>query len=521
MRTTENVRSDIAMKITVLSLVIASCAPVSANANSFSEFLEAIDLNEYAVGAFLYHSQSHYDGVENFNGVFPLPSSFDHAVFNEFVFYVRDGDFGLRKTFTSGWQLGGVAKVQTLGYGTGDSLALEGMSSRDWTIQAGANIGRQFGALRLDLMAQTDVLDVHNGQEYTLKLALPFQGRNWQLIPQFDVLYQSEDLVNYYFGVTEQEATAVRPAYSPGAGTTLSGSLNFSWRFLPKWYVTASAQLDYLPDVIRDSPIVSRDTVGRFVLGVAYDAPLFVAAHEETEPLDLASVSLGLGALYLRSESNVDLLGSGSSSDVDLESELGLDDESWVAAFDAVWRLRLHHRFELSYFELSRDATTDLVSPLSIGDEVFNAGEIVTTEFNTQVIRLAYAFSLMQDEQKELSILGGVHVTNVEYRTSSDNQVVDSSTTAILPVIGAHLRLNPAKSLQAIVRFEFYNMDINHHGGHMIDFSVAGQYLITDNFAAGAGYIWYRQDMNSSDPDFTGGYRFDYRGPMLYLRARF
>ena len=32
--------------------------------------------------------------------------------------------------------------------------------------------------------------------------------------------------------------------------------------------------------------------------------------------------------------------------------------------------------------------------------------------------------------------------TYPEYRTSSDNQVVDASTTAILPVVGAHLRVN-------------------------------------------------------------------------------
>jgi len=504
-----------------MQLVIASCVHTVAYANPVADFLHAIDLNEYAVGAFLYRSQSYYAGVDDFVGIFPLPSTFDQAVFTDFSFYVRDGDFGLRKTLANGWQLGGVAKVQTLGYGTGDSPALDGMSRRDWTIQAGANAGRQFGPIRLDLMAQTDILDVHNGQEYTLKLALPFRWQSWQLVPQFDALYQSADLVNYYFGVTADEARPGRPAYSPGGGTTLSGSVNLSWRIHPKWYLTASAQLDFLPDVITDSPIVSRDRVGRIVLGVAYDAPVFVAAHEENDPLDLSSFGLGLAAFYAQSESNVDLLGSGSSRDVDLESELGLDDSTWVAAFDVVWRLRLHHRLELSVFELSRDATTDLDNPLLVGDEIFAAGEVVTTEFNTRVIRLAYAFSLMQDEQKELAILGGVHVTDVEYRTSSNNQMVDASTTAILPVIGAHLRVNPTESLSGIARIEFFDMDTSQHGGSMTDFSVAGQYQFSDNFAVGAGYLWYRQDINSSDEDFTGDYRFDYRGPTVFLRARF
>jgi outer membrane scaffolding protein for murein synthesis (MipA/OmpV family) len=510
------------MKKTVtIGFIFALCCNSIAKAGSFSDFLEAIDLNEYALGPYVYHSESYYDGVDDFTGIFPLPSTFDHAILNEFAFYVRDGDFGLRKTYENGWQFGGVAKIQTLGYGTGESSTLDGMSRRDWTIQVGANVGRQFGPVRLDLMGQTDVLGEHDGQEYTFKLALPFVGRNWQLIPQFDALYQSDELINHYFGVTEQEARPGRPEYLPGGGTTLSASLHFSWRFHPKWYLTGSAQMDFLPDVIQDSPLVSRDRVGRLIVGVAYDAPLFVAAHDEMDPLDLASFDLGLGAFYVQSESNVDLLGSGSARDVDLEDELGLNAGTWAGFIDAVWRLRLYHRLELSLFELSRDATTDLDSPLEIGDIIFDAGDIVTTEFSTQIIRLAYGFSLIQDDQKELSLIGGVHITDVEYRNSSDNQVVDASTTAILPVVGVHLRVNPTNSWQALVRLEYYELDLSQHGGRMIDFSVAGQYQFTNNFAAGAGYSWYRQDINSKDPDFTGDFQFDYRGPVLYLRARF
>ena len=347
-----------------MQLVITSCVQTVAYANPVADFLHAIDLNEYGVGAFLYRSQSYYDGVDDFVGIFPLPSTFDHAVYDNYAFYVRDGDFGLRKTLANGWQLGGVAKVQTLGYRTGDSPALDGMRRRDWTIQAGANAGRQLGPIRLDLMARTDILGVHDGQEYTLKPALPFRGQSWQLVPQFEALCQSADLVNYYFGVTEDEAVPGRPAYSPGGGTTLSGSLNLSWRFHPKWYLTATAQIDFLPDVITDSPVVGRDRVGRVVLGVAYDAPVFIAAHDETDPLDLASIDCG--AFYAQSESNVDLLGGGSTRNVDLESELGLDDGTWVAAIDAIWRLRLYHRLELTVFQLSRDATTDLDGPLTI-----------------------------------------------------------------------------------------------------------------------------------------------------------
>jgi outer membrane scaffolding protein for murein synthesis (MipA/OmpV family) len=505
---------------TLAGIALAVASP-NAHSESVTDFFHSLDLNEYALGAFYYHSQSPYDGVDNFNGVFPLPSTFDHPVFSDYTFYLRDGDFGLRKIFSNGWELAGVASLQTLGYGSGQSPALEGMRRRDWTIQMGASVGRMLGPVRLDLVGQTDVLGENGGQEYTFKLALPFRGDIWQLVPQIDAKYQSDDLVNHYFGVTEEEARPGRPAYAPGGATTLGASLNASLRINPKWYLTATASLDFLPDQISNSPIVDTERTARLWLGIAYDAPVFVAAHDELDPLDLSSFGFTLGAFYAQSESNVNLFGLDESESKDLEGELNLEDASWIPVLSAVWRIRRYHRIELGYVSLNRKASLDLTGPLITGDVTFDAGEHLTAEFNTSIFKLMYGFSLIQDEQKELSILGGLHVTDVGYRVASSNNVIDASTTTVMPSIGAHFTVRPFEKWYALLRLEYFGMDVGQNSGDMVHFSVTGQYEMTDNMALGAGYLSYRQDITSSDPDFTGDYQFEYTGPTVYVRARF
>jgi outer membrane protein len=446
-----------------------------------------------------------------------LPSTFEHAVYNQNVFFVRDGDMGLKKVFDSGWEMGGLVGVQTLGHSSGQSPALAGTESRDWTVQVGGFVGRSIGPFRADIQAETDILNRHDGQEYTFKFAWPFHGSDWQFVPQIDVRYQTEEIVNYYFGVTEPEALPGRPAYSPGAATTYGVSVDISYRFHPKWYVSFTAAMDFLPEEITNSPIVDRDRVGRIVLGISYDAPAFVASNDRLDPLDFKSFSLSAGGYYVTAESNVDILGN----IVDPNSDDSLGETKWVPTFDIAWRLRKFHRIEFSYLKLERSVSTTLDEPVVVQNQIFNAGETIARDFDTTLFKASYGFSLIQDSQKELTVLAGVHVAKIDYRTRGGGDSVDLNTTSYMPSMGAHLTVSPLQGWSGLFRLEYFNLTVNKHKGSMLHISAAGQYQISDHFAVGGGYMWYNQKINSDDQEFLGDYQFKYSGPTVFARARF
>ena len=494
----------------------------SSHADGFLESLRDIDLNEYALGAFVLTSQSYYEGIDNSTIVYPAPTKFGTAITEDETFFIRDGDVGLRKHFSGGWDLGAVASVQTLGYGSGTSLALAGMSRRDWTVQMGAVAGRDFGGFRIDAMIQTDILGEHDGQEYTLKFAKPLEWQSNYLVPQIDVLYQSADLVNHYFGVRPGEALPGRPAYEPGAAVTYSASLEWGWRFNPKWFFYANAAVDTVPSEIRNSPIVDDKEFNLSLsLGIAYDAPTMKTVGTKRVSSRESSFEIGVGAFFAHTDAKVFLTSGSAVIPVDLESEFSVDNSEVIVPIDLVWRIGRFHRLELGYFQLKRSGANDLIVPVEIGPVTFPAGDTVQSSVDTSIYKLAYAFSLMRDSQKELSLIGGVHVTDIAYRSDGAVDTVVADTTTLMPILGADLTVNFTDRLALEAELQFWLSDFNSHSGNLTDFGVSARYRISETFSFSAGFKFYRQDIDSADEDFFGDYRFEYRGPIVDIRARF
>lgn len=506
----------------LVAIVLQVFTATDLYADGFLDFLRSVDLNEYALGVFAYTSSSHYEGIDDNKGFYPAPTRFGSAITSDDTFFVRDGDIGLRKQFASGWDLGAVTSIQTLGYGSGESPALARMNRRDWTVQAGATIGGHIGGFRIDAVAQTDILGEHSGQEYTFKIAKAFEKENFYLVPQFDVLYQSDDLVNHYFGVTSSEALPGRPAYQPGAAVTYSASLEWGWRWHRHWYVFANANIERVPTEIRNSPVVEdNDYAWGLTLGVGYDAPAFVGLQSDRKRDRETSLELGVGVFFANSDAKMFLTSGTAIVPIDLESDLSLDDSEVSVPVDLVWRFGPFHRLEFGYFQLKRSGVNDLVVPVTVGDITFSANETVQSSFDTTVYKLGYAFSLLHDSQKELSLFGGVHITDVSYRSADGTQTVAADTTAILPILGADLTVNFTDRLSLDAELQFFSMDFNRYSGSLMNFGFSGQYRLLDKLSVGVGYKYYKQDIDSGDEDFFGNYRFEYRGPVVNVRVRF
>jgi outer membrane protein len=510
---------------TVALVVACLLPPAVSNADWFDgkigRYLDSIDFNDYALALSVYRSEAVYDGAPDSSILYPMLASFDHATTTTNSLFVRDANLGLRRVLDTGWSYGAFATVQTDGYSAIDNAALAGMEDRSWTLAGGLVGGRKLGPIHADLFVSTDLLGEHHGQEFNLKFAWPLTWQRVQLVPQVEIHAYSADYINYYYGVRNEEATATRPAYEPGSASTYAASIQSSWRLGPNWFLRAHAGIEFLPEEISDSPLVVEDSSWYVNLAVAYNAAAFIDPGSATERSYGMTLDTSIEAFFLNASTLVDLDSTDASAAVALESNSNLDDRVITYPVELTLRIGRYHSVSARYFELFRDAQSELNESRTVRDTRFEAGEILTTGLNTRVLRLDYGFAFFRDPQKEFSIFGGLHSTRFDYDASGDNQQVSASTTAVLPLIGARLRANPRERLSVLANLEIFLMDFNLYSGHLLDLSAAVQYRIGDSLHFGGGYRYYRQKLDSGDESFRGTLRIDYRGPYLSLRYIF
>ena len=503
-------------------LLIALSSTTGADEGRFVDLADSLDLNDFALTGVYNYSQSPYAGADDFQMIYPLLTTFGSSVDSDSTLYLRDRYAGVRYVSDNDWVIGVAGTVQTLGYGSEDSDVFSGMERRNWTLQAGLHVGKRFDRLAFDLFATTDILNEHDGQEYDFLVAWPFDFGTWELVPQLGFTYQTNEFVNHYFGVrTTEVVPGVRDEYLPGSAVTSSARLGYTYRLNESWYLTAAAKVRFLPDEISNSPLVDRDSTWSFNLGIAYDAPAFTAIDDESVRRTGSALEVIVSGFLARSRSNIDLVDAPSLPVPDLEKQQGLDESELVLPVDVIWQWGRLHRIDFRAFTLSRNVTTGIIDPITIGSTTFGPNEDVSTSLRTRVMRLGYGLSIFRDEQKELSVLGGVYVGDIEYRVRDADESVRASTTPILPVVGIRGRANFSERFSVEANIEAFALDFDKYTGELIDLSLSGRYRISDRYFTGLGFRYYRHNIRAADDPQFVDYEIDYYGPYAYVGLRF
>ena len=218
-----------------------------------------------------------------------------------------------------------------------------------------------------------------------------------------------------------------------------------------------------------------------------------------------------------------DAAGGTPGNEIDLEDVLGVSLNDTVMQFDAIYRFNDFHRLEIGYHELSRNGTTTLNNDINFGDTVFAAGTTVLSSFETEVLRVSYAYSLMNDEQKELGVMAGVHLTkgttDIESLTTGEREQSDVSTP--LPVIGLHGSVELGANSTLGARAQVFGLEFDRVDGHMIYMMLEWQRRFGDSFSAGLAYNFYRTKLDAKDADARGTLQTRHHGPVFFVSANF
>jgi len=149
-------------------------------------------------------------------------------------------------------------------------LGFETITEREGDANLGfrSNFYRGANVFQLELMR--DVSHSHEGVIGSLQFGRQKQIRNWNLHGLIGARYFSDKVVDYYFGVSPDEAVAAIPQYTGKASVMPSIEIGATLPLSEKWLFKTRAEYYQFPDSLSDSPLVQGDKAYQAEIGVSY-----------------------------------------------------------------------------------------------------------------------------------------------------------------------------------------------------------------------------------------------------------
>lgn len=145
------------------------------------------------------------------------------------------------------------------------------VDKRDQALEGGLSVGRSWGSHELSATALQDIQSRHNGSVFDLTYRYDLKWDRFQISPYFSMIYQSQELVDYYYGVDAHESRVDLPEYHPDEIVFARLGLNASYRLFDHWNLFANISWEELDQAVTDSPLVDEERIYMAFMGFHYE----------------------------------------------------------------------------------------------------------------------------------------------------------------------------------------------------------------------------------------------------------
>lgn len=112
--------------------------------------------------------------------------------------------------------------------------------------------------------------DAHYSQHVRFIYSYRQQVKNWDLYYNTSLMITPSKLVNYYYGVRQDESRAFRPAYQAGGGGQLTLSVTAVYPLSERWLFECSFGNTFYSQSYRNSPLVDHPTDLQVLVSTRY-----------------------------------------------------------------------------------------------------------------------------------------------------------------------------------------------------------------------------------------------------------
>ena len=268
-------------------------------------------------------------------------------------------------------------------------------------------------------------------------------------------------------------------------------------------------------------------TVLVFLAGFMLFATAAWAEEESLVGLDKFKLAAGvfLPAIDSQLKINSKTLGEGTS--IDLENDLGFDEDITLGRLEGYWRFAKSHRLYFGYYGFNRDASTKIEKQIEIDDKIFEVGAELKSSWDVDFIFASYAYSFFQGKQWELSAsLGLYYLRNTITLTgigkiSGEEEVgaelsEESSLDLPIPLFGLEAEYYFTPKWRAIVGASYFTISLDEWDGSLFQCSANLEYLFHKYFGLGVGYTYFDIDVERDTAKRVTHLDYTYSGAQIY-----
>jgi outer membrane protein len=441
--------------------------------------LRAIDINDYAVGIGVSQTENIYVDAGDSQTIYPYLTKLVPSALDDGVTFGRDGAYGVRWLSSNGFEIGALAKLQTLGYEASDSDLFAGLVDRAWTVEVGPTFGWR-GPVHVDWTAFVDLLRNHRGSNQLVRLSVPRAFPRGYLIPEIGYHRYTRQFVDYYFGVPAEAAVPGRPAFEGEAADGLSLGLAWGVRVAPHWIFTGVVDVERFGSEISDSPLVAEDDQSRLTLQLTYDGAPF---HSPDAAVSFP-VNLDFGF-------------------AEIEGDLGDASSDSLGYLEAGIRIARRHRVVAGAF----DATYS------------HATENADAKILIRNLHLLYGFDVLDDRQKTVTVQAGLHVDKLS--SKDDALQLPGRTAKPLPMLAVDAAAHFESRLSLRANLQLLMLDGEGYSGRQMFASFGLFHHTFDSVSLGVGYVFNRVALRTGNDQLAPRIEPLHQGPSLLVSAAF
>ena len=241
------------------------------------------------------------------------------------------------------------------------------------------------------------------------------------------------------------------------------------------------------------------------------------------ETRERGSISFGAFITDRRTSTRLDS-DAGEGTDLDLESDLGLESSSTVARLGGYYWMTPRQRLDFSVFDLSRTSSKAIEETIDFGDEIFDIDTVVTTKSDLSIFKAAYTFAPVVRERGYLGFSGGLYIADTRLTLSEPTlgRAESEDLTAPLPVVGLRGEYEITERITLRGAGEWFEIDTGDVKGSLRDIYLGADYGFSHRLAVGLAYNDVATNVSASETGgFEGTLNWGYDGFLLYFKYDF
>ncbi|MFD2603457.1 hypothetical protein [Flavobacterium suzhouense] len=278
----------------------------------------------------------------------------------------------------------------------------------------------------------------------------------------------------------------------------------------------------YIPAFAQDSIPTATETIKE-------DHKSFTDDDAATLPWHARRFRLMVGTFFPINNTTVKVAGNNGNiaTEIDLEDDLGFQDNTTSFYANAMWRASKRSRFELEYFYLNRESSKTLEKEITFNDHTYPVNASVNAHFNTTITRFAYGYAILCKPKYEVGLLIGTHLMFIDLGMGLNTNVGSVGVsdkfkvTAPLPDLGIWSEVVITRKLGLYVNANYLSAKVDNIDGQILSYNVSLLYNVFQNLSLTAGYSGLDIDVEITKKRVNGSFDWGYNGPSLAVTYTF